>query len=377
MRDRKNLLANGRRRNSLPATQIEGAPASPKPTAKESSVVITLEECAEDCRSLVEEVNSGLEVHAPELSQEGVNGTYFLRNLQGTIIAVFKPEDEQGDTPRNPKIKNGSLSSSNSMNGLHRKGLVEGEVSLREAAAYLLDKRHNHVYKVPKTCLVKLRHPYFNVDDSVDNERIGSLQEFIESEGSAGDIGSGAFPVREVHTLGILDVRIFNTDRHDGNILITKASSNNYKLTPIDHSYSLPHSMDAAWFDWLNWQQAKKPFDEETKRHIESLDVETDCLFLNDMLHIRPECLRVSKISTTLLKKAVKYGLTLFDIGNIVCRSDRDSDQPSELEMMCQLASQRVSMSWNAGVSEKENEELFLNALYNIMDEQLAERRIE
>jgi hypothetical protein len=28
-----------------------------------------------------------------------------LRNENGNIIAVFKPEDEQGDSPKNPKLK--------------------------------------------------------------------------------------------------------------------------------------------------------------------------------------------------------------------------------------------------------------------------------
>jgi hypothetical protein len=361
----------GRRRNSFPTVQIGAAPAA-APLRECSVTPVQLDECTEDCASLIAEVHEGLQVHDPELCEEGVNGTYFLRNGQGKIVAVFKPEDEQGNSPKNPKNQDGSSSSDSDSNSLHAKGLLEGEVSLREVAAYLLDKRSNFFYKVPKTCLVKIIHPCFDVHNREQGkEKFGSLQQFVESDGSACDMGTAFYNVKDVHSLGILDLRIFNTDRHEGNILVSKSTPNCYSLTPIDHSYSLPHTLNAAWFDWLNWSQAKKPFDEETARHIESIDIEADIAMLYNKLYIRPECLRVMRISSTLLKKAVKYGLTLYDIGDAVCR--KNLDEPSALEVMCNRAGQRIGMSMNAGMTSAQQEQCFFSALSNIMDEELGE----
>jgi len=99
------------------------------------------------------------------------------------------------------------------------------------------------------------------------------------------------FAVRDVHRLGILDVRLYNTDRHSGNILVRRpahlcgasaaaaaaASSasapgatspppfdslslsfhaeQRVELIPIDHGYCLPESLDAVYFEWLFWPQ--------------------------------------------------------------------------------------------------------------------------
>ncbi len=53
---------------------------------------------------------------------------------------------------------------------------------------------------------------------------------------------------------------------------------------------------------------------------------------LERAFHFRPICLRNIKISTLLLKKAAAAGLTLVDIGKIMCRPYDDMDHPSLLE---------------------------------------------
>lgn len=53
---------------------------------------------------------------------------------------------------------------------------------------------------------------------------------------------------------------------------------------------------------------------------------------LEKTFKFRPQCLRNMRISSTLLKKGAKAGLTLAQIGQILCRPDEDDEQPSILE---------------------------------------------
>lgn len=375
---------------------------SPKVDAS-SSIASTI-------RNLVSAAEEGLHMFPPELCDEGVNGTYFLKDKSGRNVAVFKPEDEQGNSDQNPKspkakltqkisdiendpavpeedmLETNSLAKSlfsseeeiaSDSNNIERKGLVKGEITSREVGASLLD--HEGFYGVPVTCSVCIIHPAFN------GSKIGSLQAFIENDGASWDVGCTVFPINEVHKIGVLDLHIFNTDRHEGNILIQKIPKDNdspatdaltYKLIPIDHGYSLPHSLDAAWFDWLTWPQAKKPFDRETLNYIERLNPESDAILLEDQLNIRKECLRTMKISTTFLKKGAKHGLTLFEIGDMVCR--RDVSKPSELELMHDKAyDQLLATQLAKDVDNNAEENLFLEILNGIMDEELEKKALK
>ncbi len=56
---------------------------------------------------LVHRITEGLRYHAPELCDEGENGTYFLRDKEGKRIGVFKSADEEGAS--SPKRKINSL----------------------------------------------------------------------------------------------------------------------------------------------------------------------------------------------------------------------------------------------------------------------------
>lgn len=104
-----------------------------------------------------------------------------------------------------------------------------GETGFREVAAYLLD--YEHFANVPATALVKITHSVFNVNECVNGNKphnkklvskIASFQQFIPHDFDASDHGTSSFPVAAVHRIGILDVRIFNTDRHAGNLLVKK-----------------------------------------------------------------------------------------------------------------------------------------------------------
>jgi hypothetical protein len=322
---------------------------------------------------LIAKAREGLKVHAPELCVEGVNGTYFLKDKEGRKIAVFKPQDEEGASEHNPKLKSRSASPKKGSwvgtggvtSSKVRKDFKVGEASYREVAAYLLDRKH-HFYGVPNTCMVRIAYPTWK------SEKIGSLQEFVMNDGASWDIGPSLFPVKEVHKIGILDIHIFNTDRHGGNILMSENDDGMYKLTPIDHGYSLPTSLDRAWFDWLTWPQSRVPFDEETKRYIASIDPDEDARMLRQYLPIPDESIVIMRISTLLLKKGVQHNLTLSQIGMIASR--KQPEKPSVLEIMVEEARSiaKLICEQQMQTDNKVIEETFITTLANTMDEHMS-----
>ena len=50
--------------------------------------------------------------------------------------------------------------------------------------------------------------------------KIGAFQAFIETKDTAGNFAPQVFPDSDVHRIGILDIRIINLDRNDGNLLV-------------------------------------------------------------------------------------------------------------------------------------------------------------
>jgi len=325
--------------------------------------------------------SKGLKIHQPELCMEGVNGTYFMKTDEGVNIGVFKPQDEEGSFLNKPKSAGhilqpinaaASPSQTKKPSSTRVNGVNKGEAALREVAAYLVDREH--FYGVPSTTMVKLAYAA-NPEEVVSSRnslKIGSFQEFVESDGSLEDIGVNSFPVREVHKIGILDLHIFNTDRHEGNVLYRETDDGTCVLTPIDHGLSLPHSMENVYFGWISWPQAKVPFDEETKAYIHRIDVDRDIQMLKSQLNITDDCLRIMKVSSTLLKKGAANNLTLQEIGKIASRYC--FDKPSELEVMYQQAGEQAKLASQQpqGASKHEEEdELFYEIIFRLMDEKI------
>jgi len=302
---------------------------------------------------LIAEVTEGLSYHRPELCEEGINGTYFMKNKEGKIVAIFKPIDEEGNTDNNPK-----RSADNADQYVH-KGILAGEGAQREVAAYLLDREH--FSDVPRTTMVSFTHESFQSKQIAGDcvAKTGSLQEYIDNDGTAWDVGPRRFHVRDVHKIGVLDLRIFNNDRHGGNILLVEETDGTYRLIPIDQGLSLSSTFDHAEFEWLNWPQAKIPFNDETRRYIQRINIEEDAKILAK-LEVRPECIRTMKISTTLLKKGIAAGLTLYEIGSMASRTT--VDQPSTLEKIFEQAS-----------NESEGDEArLLDVVWRLMDAEIA-----
>ena len=80
------------------------------------------------------------------------------------------------------------------------------------------------------------------------------------------------------------------------------------------------------------------PFSAKSLSYIKKIDPVRDIQRIEKTFHFRPVCLRNIRISTTLLKSAAEEGLTLEQIGQILCRPDEDDSMPSLLEKIVQKA---------------------------------------
>lgn len=274
----------------------------------------------------------------------GLGGAYYFRNSKGESVAIVKPTDEEPFAPNNPK---GFVGKALGQPGLKRSVRV-GETGFREVAAYLLD--YDHFANVPPTALVKITHSIFNVNDGVNGtnirgknlvSKIASCQQFIPHDFDASDHGTSSFPVASVHRIGILDIRILNTDRHGGNLLVKKHDSmgtfGQVELIPIDHGLCLPEALEDPYFEWIHWPQASIPFTEDELTYIKNLDPAQDCVMLRrELPMIREACLRVLVLCTIFLKQAADFGLCLAEIGEMMTREfRRGEEEPSELEVVC------------------------------------------
>lgn len=302
-------------------------------------------DCFDNTKQIVGEIAEAIKHGVDPIPvKSGLGGAYYFRNIRGECVAIVKPTDEEPFAPNNPK---GFVGKALGQPGLKHSVRV-GETGVREVAAYLLDD--GHFANVPATVLVKVTHSIFNVNDGVNGNKpykkklvskIASLQQFIPHDFDASDHGTSSFPVSSVHRIGILDIRIFNTDRHAGNLLVRKLDGDGIfglvELVPIDHGLCLPESLEDPYFEWIHWPQASIPFSEDELEYIRNLNPLNDCEMLRKELPmIREACLRVLVLCTIFLKEAASYGLCLAEIGEMMTREfHKGEEEPSELEVVC------------------------------------------
>ncbi|KAA3458267.1 phosphatidylinositol 4-kinase gamma 5-like [Gossypium australe] len=299
-------------------------------------------------KDIMDAIKNGVD---PIPISSGLGGAYFFRNIKGENVAIVKPTDEEPFAPNNPK---GFVGKALGQPGLKRSVRV-GETGFREVAAYLLD--YDHFANVPPTVLVKVTHSIFNVNDGVNRNKlqdkkvvskIASLQQFIPHDFDAGDYGTSSFPVDAIHRIGILDIRIFNTDRHAGNLLVRKLGGvggfSQFELIPIDHGLCLPESLEDPYFEWIHWPQASIPFSEDELEYIKNINPIRDSDMLRaELPMIREACLRVLVLCSIFLKEAAAFGLCLAEIGEMMSREFHAlEEEPSELELVCIEAKELV-----------------------------------
>jgi len=272
-----------------------------------------------DICTMIRRAESGVSSgRKPELIEDCTGGTYIVKDAQGNNVGIFKPVDEEPYAPANPK---GFIGDSMYVHSKMKRGIPVGESCTRECIAYLLDR--DSFAGVPHTVVLRILDTSYEGGQLHLNFKNGSLQRFVSDATSAEDYGPADFPVRDVHRIGIMDIRLVNTDRHTGNILINESDSGELHLIPIDHAYILPHyrCLDEVNHEWLFWPQAKKPFGEEELKFIESLDPEQDALMVTTSYPLANTYLLTLMIGTFLIKIGAKKGLTLYQIGRLFLRN--------------------------------------------------------
>lgn len=342
---------------------------------------------------ILDEINKGMALGlSPQLAFDGTAGTYQMRDQNRTVIAIFKPIDEEAYAPNNPRGFVGDFGQKT-----FRNGVLSGEGVIREVASYLID--HEHFSYVPPTIFAEVMHPSFNwtVSQEIDSSnfgnttkqyrnvitsliepnlpeasynstgiesssssngpkiglKYGSLQYFVRADDAASNFSSDLFSVDEVHKIGILDLRIMNLDRNDGNLLVkkhaakeNKKSKYEYQLIPIDHSLSIPDNLEVYSYDicWMDWEQSHSKFSPRSFEYIGKIDVLKDVRKLDNTFRFRKICLRNIRITGTLLKKGAMAGLTLHQIGSILCREDDYDDEP-ELSVLEKIVDKAQEMA--------------------------------
>eukprot|EP00850_Spirogloea_muscicola_P016517 SM000134S26960 [mRNA] locus=s134:362660:366054:+ [translate_table: standard] len=336
------------------------SPLPPTPLVKDKSKpfeIVGSINCCKKIKYLLREAAAALDYGVePAQATGGLGGAYYFRNRHGSNISIVKPTDEEPFAPNNPNGYTGRLLG---QPGLKR-AIRVGEAGVREVAAYLLD--HDNFASVPATAMVKITHPIFHAAKDFKSTRgmlskIGSFQEYVQHDYDASEHGTSRFPVAAVHRIAILDLRVFNTDRHAGNILVRRCRSRELHrsssaltvedvvdLIPIDHGFCLPETLESAYFEWLHWPQAAHPFSAEELDYIDKLDVDKEVNMLRaELPMLREGCLRMLVLATTFLKCAAALGLTLADIGAMMSREICGLDEePSEFETACFLAKYQV-----------------------------------
>jgi len=267
----------------------------------------------------------------PTRIYQGSSGSYFVRNVEGETIGVFKPKDEEPYGRLNPKWTK----------WMHRmccpccfgrSCLIPNQGYMSEAGASLVDSKLG-LNVVPKTKVVKLASETFNylridVEKSkakkVVNEHFpkvgrrfnrlglppkkGSFQVFVSGykdadfhlrrfEGSPLEPETARDFQLQFERLVVLDYIIRNTDRGNDNWLIQfnkppsppdeegGREAPPIKVAAIDNGLAFPIKHPDSWraypYHWAWLPAAKVPFSQETRDQV--MDKLSDMNFVQDI----------------------------------------------------------------------------------------------
>lgn len=258
--------------------------------------------------------NAELEKTGKFMQAQGCQGDAYL--LPG--VCVFKPElqphafesEDAGDNLRN--------------------GFKPGTDHLREIAAYAIDSAYGGFAGVPVTVGASVGSCFLASGDPATRVH-GSMQEWVPHQCSSEDISSSRFTPNNVHTIGILDVLLYNTDRHAGNLLVAAGPGGccgaKQQIFPIDHGLCLPdfRYLGQSEFDWLYWKQSQAPFTEPELELVASLNGDHIAGILND-IGLPAGSVLTARLMVELLHETVaERGWTLKQVG-VFCTKNFTED---------------------------------------------------
>mmetsp|Transcript_103325 Transcript_103325/g.291739 ORF Transcript_103325/g.291739 Transcript_103325/m.291739 type:complete len:506 (+) Transcript_103325:74-1591(+) len=238
---------------------------------------------------------------------------------QSTFRTIFKPLDEEV---------------------FDRRGIEPGMGALREEAAYVIDRITGGQAHVPVTARASV--------EEGGRRKIGSVQQFVE--GSHGPVENFGMPrdledarcvvgLDQAQAVACFDLRVFNTDRHSGNLLL--AGPKPHRAVCIDHGCVLPAwwALDMARFDaWLDWPHMVAPPTSATKSLVlQAVETLPDVIEELEKLEVPGQAVWTMRICTALLQHGVlTHGLSLKSVALLMSRED--PAQPSWLERRVEAA---------------------------------------
>ncbi|XXQ31622.1 PI3K/PI4K catalytic domain-containing protein [Plasmodiophora brassicae] len=304
------------------ATDLVVISARVKPAAKSATLVDHL--IASGALSACMAPLSPAKFHGRRIdgSEAGLSGAYALNtsvNCDCDPEWVFKPRSEEAQ-------KAGQALKS---------GAARGESCSKEVAAFLVD--HGGFAGVPETraLVADVQLPDRHMKE------FGSLQRYVDHEGSCEEFGTGLFDADNIHRIGLLDLRIANMDRHEGNLLLSREVGGLHRLIPIDHGYCLPswRQLDDIYFCWSSWRQASVPFSEETRCYVASLQPIRDIPVLI-AAGVQHESIVTYVLCSFFVQQAVAQGRTLAQIADAMQR--KDAHVESDFELLVREAAART-----------------------------------
>jgi len=274
------------------------------------------------------------------LADDGEGGTYFIQRSQDcSIIAVFKPVAEEIGCIDNPRGNN---------RGCRVDGFVPGTGAVREVAAYTLDA--DHAAHVPITIM-----------RNIAGKGSGSFQQFIPGLQQSWNMTSEVrdkVSLADIQYLAMFDIRVFNTDRHGGNILVDPLSG---ALTAIDHSYILPRQfVDPEW-EWLSWPESRRPILPQVREYYLTRNDERDADAVRE-IGVDEESVRFFMSSSSALRIILKAfpAATLIQVAEFFRRPTIAT--PSIFEQC--LASSRAPLEDGGSILQHKFEKLLRSALH-------------
>jgi hypothetical protein len=217
-----------------------------------------------------------------------------------------------------------------------RRGIEPGSGAVREEAAFVIDRLAGGQAHVPVTARASVEH------------KRGSLQEFVE--GACGPVENFGMPrdlpkakeivgIDEAQAVACFDIRVFNTDRHAGNLLL--AGPKPHRIVCIDHGCVLPAwwALDMARFDaWADWPHVAIPPTPATLELVTQIGESLPRVVQElEKLDIGAEAIWTMRICTSLLQEGVlKHGLSLRRVSLLMTRAD--PSVPSWLERRVEAA---------------------------------------
>jgi len=250
---------------------------------------------------------------APEMETDGSvkTGVYLLSSPKvgpsGAPFApfqgIFKPLDEEV---------------------FERRGIEPGMGATREEAAFVIDRASGGQAYVPTTVRMSM--------EEHGVRKKGSVQQFVE--GSIGPVEDFGMPrelqaaeafvgLDNAQAVACFDIRIFNTDRHAGNLLL--AGARPHKIVCIDHGCVLPAwwALESSKFDaWLEWPHVRAPPSAETLRLVSQVGSALPFVVQElEKLGVPKQAIWTFEICTLLLQKCViDHGLTLRSVALLMTR---------------------------------------------------------